>query len=540
MRGLVHRVDRTVHQHRFHNMFAGTKPEDTCRLAQINDDPKRLVCVCDEGGCSDIKFQWPEQIGKAIVISSTMSGRRFEVRDLDEIRLVGVEPTSVMEVNLTAEMQSVLGWGGAITDSAAINYNNLPEPLRAKLLESYYGANGLQYNIGRIPIGGSDFSSRAYTYDDSQEVDLELKHWSLAPEDLDTKIPMAKAAREMAKEAGGELKLVASPWSPPKWMKDNNKLVRGHLIDSDEIHKTYTEYLMKFYDAYEKEGIKFWGATVQNEPVAANLPFYFFNSLQMSAEQTIKFITKYLGPALESRGYTKENFKLMIGDDSLGFINYLVPKVMANPDITKYVSGLAFHWYTSGLVLPYNALNRVWQPLKGKLEFLMMSEACAGSNPGDKKVDLGSWHRGELYASDIIEDFRRGASSWVDWNLALDLQGGPNWASNFVDSPIIVDAEKKEFYKQPMYYALGHFSRVFRPGTTVVESSVRNNGFSLRQGVTAIAGKIKESGHVVMTILNRSNISRKLKINLKGLPHGNEEFTLELERNSFTSIVMKA
>ncbi|KAH7962696.1 hypothetical protein HPB52_017539 [Rhipicephalus sanguineus] len=90
-------------------------------------------------------------------------------------------------------------------------------------------------------------------------------------------------------------------------------------------------------------------------------------------------------------------------------------------------------------------------------KFILPSEACTGYSMKERGVKLGNWERAEEYASDILQDLNHWASGWTDWNLALDTGGGPTWVKNFVDSPIIVNATAEEFYKQPMYYALGHF-----------------------------------------------------------------------------------
>ncbi|KAJ8029420.1 Glucosylceramidase [Holothuria leucospilota] len=101
---------------------------------------------------------------------------------------------------------------------------------------------------------------------------------------------------------------------------------------------------------------------------------------------------------------------------------------------------------------------------------MLNTEACAGVfNFEEHGVVLGNWERGELYSTDILEDLNNWVGGWVDWNLALDLQGGPNWVGNYVDSPIIVDAEKDVFYKQPMFYHLGHFSKFVIPDSVRVE-----------------------------------------------------------------------
>lgn len=371
--------------------------------------------------------------------------------------------------------------------------------------------------------------------------DFQLRHWSLAPEDVDYKIPVIEKAKRYVEQRGDHLKLFSTPWSPPIWMKDNNNITRGHLRDEDRIYSSYAEYLMKFYDAYEEKNISFWGATVQNEPYASNSESYFFNSLQFDADQMIKFVAKYLGPALEAKGKTKENFKLMVGDDNLGMIDKPVKRLLDNPDVARYVAGLAFHWYSSGQDQSYDRLSDVYDQIRDNIDFVLMSEACEGFRKSDNHVSFGNWTRAETYASDIIEDFKRMTSGWIDWNLALNMEGGPSWVSNFVDSPILVNAKKGEFYKQPMYYALAHFSRIFRPGAIVVEANLLVEGSEVRDldSFSALAAKDERSGHILITILNKSEKARDVEISINGVLPLNARFGPKLEPHSITSVIVK-
>lgn len=509
--------------------------------SRLPNDPNKIVCTCTESSCDELKFDWPTKSGEARLIETTRSGLRFRETHLAIVSTsIGSEDKSLsrLSVNLNKEHQTILGFGGAFTDAAAINIHSLSATLGGKLLESYFGPNGLQYTFGRVPIAGSDFSTRAYSYDDANFPDYDLKEWRLAPEDVKHKIPIIRRAIELVADSGAELRLLASPWSPPKWMKTNHDFSRGHLIDEDKIYMSYANYLVGFFEAYKAYGIKFWGATVQNEPLAAYLPFYFFNSLQMSHQEAAKFIGSYLGPALEAKGYTKKNFKLLVGDDSLLFLSQQVPALLANATVQKYVSGLAFHWYTSGFLSPYSTLSRLVESVKGKIDHVIMTEACTGSMTlWSMHVDLGSWDRGEAYAVDIIEDMQRQTGAWIDWNLALDEKGGPNWAHNFVDSPIIVNKAKNEFYKQPMYYVLAHFSRFFRPNTIRVDSELTNPGYF--EKIMILAAHNKQTGHVVVNILNKSTYARKLRLEIKFDGHLQELGPIEVEGKSINTVVLK-
>lgn len=499
-----------------------------------------MVCVCNANACSGLHFTWPQASGEVYLVESSKSGKRFKTRDItgDQIEVENAIENEIF-VNLNEERQSIMGWGGTFTDAAGYNLRKLSDELAEEVLQSYFGPFGLQYNFARVPIGGTDFSMRPYTLNESPEPDLNQTKWALAEEDLDLKIPFIKRALEIGKEQlNVDLKLFATPWSPPTWLKDNHQLVRGSLVDKHEIYQSYILYLMKFFDSYEENGIPFWGATVQNEPVASGLPFYFFNSLNFKDnDQLVRFIRDYLGPALEKRGKTPDKFKLMVGDDSLGLINKQVPAVMSAPEAARYVSGLAFHWYTSGSVVPYDELSKLYDQFKDKFEFVLMTEACEGAT-SLKKVDLGNWSRGENYANDIIEDLLRHTNGWIDWNMALNLKGGPNWAKNFADSAIIINGAKNEFYKQPMYYALAHFSRFFKPESVRVDTQMKSS--SVGGGLNVAAVHRKETGHVVVNVLNKSFEEREIKLTVVGDDAQKHQIgPVFIEAKSLNSIVLK-
>jgi glucosylceramidase len=117
-------------------------------------------------------------------------------------------------------------------------------------------------------------------------------------------------------------------------------------------------------------------------------------------------------------------------------------------------------------------------------KFIFGTEACIDPTQNIllPHVVLGSFDRAEAYAKYIIQDLNHWVTGWTDWNLALDLKGGPNWANNFVDAPVIVNATADEFYKQPMFYIMGHFSKFIPEGSVriniSIESKINNSKIS--------------------------------------------------------------
>eukprot|EP00008_Paramoeba_atlantica_P002781 CAMPEP_0201484756 /NCGR_PEP_ID=MMETSP0151_2-20130828/8906_1 /ASSEMBLY_ACC=CAM_ASM_000257 /TAXON_ID=200890 /ORGANISM="Paramoeba atlantica, Strain 621/1 / CCAP 1560/9" /LENGTH=414 /DNA_ID=CAMNT_0047868561 /DNA_START=332 /DNA_END=1576 /DNA_ORIENTATION=+ len=344
------------------------------------------------------------------------------------------------------------GFGGALTDSAAINIFAMKEGVQKQIINSYYGDDGLQYSLGRFPMAGCDFSTYTYTYCDTpNDFDMETFNVSV---DMTTKIPLGWMAQNASSQP---IKWFSSPWSAPVWMKTSGDFVGGSLIGTagDKYHQSWALYYSKYLQSYQNLGLPIWGVTAQNEPTQS----VSWNSMFWTAEQQRDWIKTDLGPQLEQDGFG--DVKIMILDDQRNVISDWVPVVLGDPDAYRYVAGTGVHWYVPSF---YSALTNIHEQYPDK--FILATEACNGYLPLTPAVKLGDWGRAENYVSDMIADISNWATGWTDWNIALDLEGGPNWANNFVDSPIIANTTSGDvFYKQPMFYAMGHFSKFVRPGT---------------------------------------------------------------------------
>jgi hypothetical protein len=157
----------------------------------------------------------------------------------------------------------LLGFGGAFTDAAADAFASVPAGLQAQILRQYFGPDGIGYRLGRVPIGGTDFSTRPYTYDDGAADDLALRNFSLAADERH-KLPLLHAALVLSPE----LELIASPWSAPAWMKDSGSLVWGALLGEPggPQYRAWANYLCRFITEYAARGVRVRWLTVQNEP----------------------------------------------------------------------------------------------------------------------------------------------------------------------------------------------------------------------------------------------------------------------------------
>ncbi|XP_063229550.1 lysosomal acid glucosylceramidase-like isoform X2 [Bacillus rossius redtenbacheri] len=478
----------------------------------------RMVCVCNATYCDTIDKAVPVPKGQFIKYTSSKQGLRFHKTN-GSFSTAGKQNTGVfLEVSSNITYQSVIGFGGAFTDSAGINIDSISSAAGEKLLKSYFSPEGIEFNIGRVPIAGCDFSTHTYTYNDAVG-DINLTHFKLTEEDYKYKIPFLKYAQTISPK---QILLIGASWSAPPWMKTNDDY-SGFGFLREEYYQAWADYHIKFLDAYKKEGIHFWAISSGNEPSNGIIPVNRFNSLGWSPFSQKRWIEKNLGPSLHASLH--RDTKLLALDDQRFMLPWWINILMSDRLAASYVDGVAVHWYWDSL-LPARLLD--WTHDNHPDKFIISTEASVGDKPWQfEKVALGSWSRGEAYMDDIIEDFSHWVTGWVDWNLALDPQGGPNWARNFVDAAVIVNATADEFYKQPMFYAVGHFSKFVPRGSVRIDVQPGEQA-----GLRAVAFQTPDQA-VVIVVYNKQEHEIPLSIHdpRRGL------LNLSVERNSFSTIL---
>jgi len=378
-------------------------------------------------------------------------------------------------VDPTRKFQTVLGIGGAITDSSAEVFAKLSKDKQAEFLKAYYDPqNGIGYSLARTTIHSSDFSSASYTY--IKEGDKALKTFSI-DHDRQFRIPLLKQANAAA---GGQLTTFASPWSAPAFMKTNNNMLRGGSL-RPEYAEAWATYFTKFIGAYEAAGIPLWGISLQNEPMAVQK----WESMVYSAEQERDFLKDHLGPVMAKAGYGDK--KIIVWDHNRDMMAFRAQVIFDDPEAAKYAWGMGFHWYETwaGFDPMFDNVGVVREAHPDKP--ILLTEASA------EKYDparLQDWSNGERYGRNMINDFNNGVVGWTDWNILLDEKGGPNHVGNWCFAPIHADTRTGELIYTPSYYYIGHFSRFVRPDARRVSvASSRSNllatGFVNKDGKLA-------------------------------------------------------
>jgi len=434
------------------------------------------------------------------------------------------------------KFQTITGFGGSFTEASAYLLNQLSKENREKILEAYFGETGARYSLTRTHMNSSDFSLVNYSYA-PVEGDVELEHFSIE-EDLNDIIPMIKDAMAISKDG---FKLISSPWTAPPWMKDNNDWRGGKLLP--EYYETWALFFSKYLVAYQAQGIDIWGFTVENEPLGNDSNW---ESMHYTPEEMTEFVKNHLGPKLEADSH---DVKILGFDQNRDEqLKIWVDVMFGDEEAKDYFDGTAVHWYAS----TYEYFPEALQYAKNKApeKHLINTEACIDAQVPRWNDDAWYWSKEATdwgwdwapeeqkylhpkyipvfrYARDIIGCLNNWVDGWVDWNMVLNRQGGPNWAKNWCVAPVIVDPEQDEVYLTPLYYTLAHFSRYIRPGAVRI-------GFENSSDNVMVTAARNPDGSIAVIVFNPEEETKGIQLNLN-----EKSFELAISGKAIQTILIK-
>ena len=397
--------------------------------------------------------------------------------------------------------QTLLGFGGALTEAAYFNYSCLSEVQKEEFINSVFGKEGLNYNLIRITIGSCDFSCSTYDYLESGE--FLLKH------DIDTIIPFIKKGKAIK-----DLMVFASPWSPPAIYKTNGIRQHGGKLKLD-CYTNYASYLINYLKSMKDNGVKIDFMSIQNEPKAVQI----WDSCIYEGEEEGKLV-KVLYPLLLKNDLST---KLFIWDHNKDIIVDRVKETI-DEENNDYIYGIAYHWYDN---FCNQELSKVHDLYSDKV--LLFTEGCVELlllDQDNPSKNIGSFENGLRYAKNYILDSENFSSGFIDWNLLLDENGGPNYVGNFCEAPIMFNHKEKKLIYNPSYYIISHFSRFLEKGDVRINTKVINT--------FVIATTYKKVDNTYINIL--LNQGDKTTITIKFI---DEVFSVNLEANSVTTIIYK-
>lgn len=368
------------------------------------------------------------------------------------ITMKPMEGTPDVEILTEKKFQRIDGFGGCFNELGWTTLSALNEADRSSIITDLFSPEGMNFTLGRMPVGANDFSRDWYSYNETDK-DFEMKNFSIA-NDKETLIPFIKAAQKI----NPHIKIWASPWSPPSWMKYNNHYackpnpkvndLKGDLdqnlegtnmfIQKPEYFKAYALYFKKFIETYKAEGINIGMVAPQNEFNSCQI----FPSCTWTAAGLNTFIGDYLGPEMEKIGVA-----LMFG--TMERSNHLLVDTIMQSKSRQYISGIGFQWAGK------KAIPQIYQAYPNMK--LIQTESECGNGQNSWQYCFYIWNLMKHY-------FNNGISAYMYWNISLDKDPANNrwqWPQN---SLISVDQGKKTYKYNPEYYLMKQFSHFVKPG----------------------------------------------------------------------------
>lgn len=384
--------------------------------------------------------------------------------------------------------QTFLGFGGAVTDSAAYVYSTLAPELRAEVVGACYGEEGLGYTLARSHIDSCDFSTEPYCAD-ALEDDAALERFSLERPGKYI-FPMLD---DIVRACPG-LKLMLSPWSPPAYMKDSAERTGGGKL-RPEYRGRWARYMCRYALEYRRRGYGVFAMSVQNEPNAVQS----WESCRYTPDEERDFLLGFLAPELRRQGLG--NVVLTIWDHNKERLFDRVDAICSDPEANACAGAAGFHWYGGD---HFDALRLVRRKYPDKL--LMFTEGCIEYSKGSHGAQTAN---AERYAREILHSFNAGLNAFFDWNVLLDMSGGPNHKGNYCDAPIMADIVAGELKYNLSYSYIRHFSRYIRPGAVRIGTTCYDNDLGF-------CAALNPDGSIAAVALNTSDEEKRGFVRLHG------------------------
>ena len=406
---------------------------------------------------------------------------------------------SVIRVDPTHTHQRIAGIGAAITEGSAwLIRHGMSEPQRDALMRELFtrDGDGVGFEFTRLTIGASDFSRRHYSLDDMPpgQVDPELRHFSLEPERADV-IPLTKQALAL----NPRLQVMASPWSSPGWMKTTDSLVKGQI--KPEYYGVFSQYMVKYVEAMQAEGVPVFALTLQNEP---HFEPGDYPGTRMPPAARAAIVGQHLGPLIKARGLKTQLLEWDHNWDE----PWSPMSMLADKKARAYVSGIAWHCYAGDVAVQ----SQVAQHFP---ELDVWLTECSGGEWKPHWAETLPW----LTRTLIIGGTRHGARGVLMWNLALDPDHGPHFGGcKDCRGIVTIDPKDGKVTRNMEYYAFGHASRFVQQSARRVDSE---GGDGDAAGLDHVAFS-NPDGSTVLIVCNSATEARRFTVLAPGRHFGYE------------------
>jgi len=384
--------------------------------------------------------------------------------------------------------QTFEGFGGALTEAAAVTFAQMPPRLQKEALRACYGKEGLGYTVARMHIDSCDFCTDNYAAME-EDGDVWGSGFSMR-RDEQAILPLYRAVTETL---GRPAPVMLSPWSPPAFMKTNGEKNHGGKL-KPEYYGKWAQYLCRYIVEYRARGVDVRILSIQNEPAAVQT----WDSCIYTAQEEKVFLRDHLYPAMQEHGLA--DVEIYIWDHNKERALERAQAIL-DAQTGPMVAGVAIHWYSGDHFDALRMIRERYPALK-----LLFSEGAVEYRHHAVNDHLANARQ---YAHDLIGNLNAGLQCFLDWNILLDETGGPNHVSNFCDAPLMYDRGEKTLTKVLTYAYIAHFSRAIVPG------SVRLGSSKFTEEIDATAFR-RPDGRIAVVLLNRTAKAMKVWIRMQG------------------------
>ena len=449
-----------------------------------------LACASN-GQSADAPPEAPLQGPAVQAWLTTASGGKLLSQEPDiHFASGGAASPTTITVDEGTTYQEIVGFGAAITDASAwLLQNRMTTPQREALLQELFGRNpGIGLSFTRLTMGASDFSLHQYSYDDMPAGQTDS---SLAQFSIDSNRAYVLPVVQRALAINPQLKIMASPWSPPGWMKTTGSLIQGTL--RPEAYAPFAEYFRRYIEAYRAERVPIYAITLQNEPhyEPADYP-----GMRLDPPARAQLIGQYLGPL-----FARSGIGTIILDWDHNWDEPQSPlQVLGDSAAARYTAGVAWHCYAGDV----SAQTVVHDAHPDKDAYFT---ECSGGEWAPNFADNLKWFVRTL----IIEATRGWAKGVILWNLALDEQHGPHTGGcGDCRGVVTVASGNGTVTRNVEYYALGHASRFVRPGAHRISST------SFPGDIETVAFRNADDGSKALIVVNTAAQERTFAVRWSG------------------------
>lgn len=470
-----------------------------------------LLCGCDAGS---------RKYADVYVTTGTMSKLLARQTSLEFSKYTEddeYDGTSII-VDAKTQKQEFYGYGATLTHSSAyLLMQDGAQTVADEILQELFGENGARLNLVRIPVGASDYieGDKFFTccdIDDTYGEDLMLENFSI---DHDTNII---AVLKKIKQINPNVMIFACPWSAPAWMKANHSLTLKGALNPD-YYEVYGDYLAKFVQAYQNEGITIDYLSLVNEPFVGNVGYPCMEIDEVEAITVSRIVKQKLAnyPNVKLLGYEHN-----AGDSAIDYVDTVFE--------TNYFDGVAFHGYTSVEIATVSEASQyVTENYSGKQVFMTEVTEHSGSNDFASNLSYAAHYT-------TVDPLNYGLNGSMFWNLVLRSDGTPTPAYHNTACYGVIDFDCDEngnytYFKRSAWYAMAHVGKFAYqidgkyPVALGVESS--NDTFILASAL------YRADGAIVVTAVNvNDQLSETVHVVI-----GGNKVTIEIQPQSVVTFV---